>query len=63
MYIVTAAPSVLASAVGGHVGNWLGRWQVVCLGLVLQGGFYALGPKAGRMQHGRNWGGFDLTFV
>tara|TARA_B110000208_G_scaffold5262_1_gene6817 strand:+ start:116 stop:1726 length:1611 start_codon:yes stop_codon:yes gene_type:complete len=46
MYIVTALPSVAASAVAGTIGNRCGRWQTVCFGLLLQGSFYALGPKS-----------------
>ena len=45
MYVLTALPSVLASAVAGWIGNKMGRWQTVAAGLVIQGTFYAVGPK------------------
>eukprot|EP00937_MAST-01D_sp_MAST-1D-sp2_P000292 g292.t1 len=44
-YMATAGPSVLGSKLGGWLGNRNGRWKVMLWGMVLQGVFYALGPK------------------
>ena len=46
MYIATALPSVLGSKLGGWMGNRVGRWKTILVGMVLQGSFYALGPKS-----------------
>jgi len=45
MYMVTAFPSVCGSKLGGWLGNRFGRWKIIMLGMVMQGAFYALGPK------------------
>ena len=45
MYIITAVPSVIGSKLGGPLGNRFGRWRICLIGMVLQGFFFALGPK------------------
>jgi len=45
MYMVTAFPSVCGSKIGGWLGNRFGRWKIIMFGMVIQGAFYALGPK------------------
>jgi MFS family permease len=45
LYVIGAVPSVLGSKIAGGLGNKYGRWKVVMAGLIIQGSFYALGPK------------------
>mmetsp|Transcript_15243 Transcript_15243/g.28444 ORF Transcript_15243/g.28444 Transcript_15243/m.28444 type:complete len:424 (-) Transcript_15243:63-1334(-) len=45
LYVIGAVPSVIGSKIAGDLGNKHGRWKVVWAGMVMQGSFYALGPK------------------
>lgn len=45
VYTINAVPSVLATLLAGWLGGCCQRWKVLLVGLVLQGGFFALGPK------------------
>jgi len=45
VYMVTAIPSVIGAKVSGGFGNRFGRARVIQLGMVMQGAFFALGPK------------------
>jgi len=45
LYVIGAVPSVIGSKIAGGLGNKYGRWKVVMAGMIVQGSFYALGPK------------------
>ena len=45
LYIIGAVPSVIGSKLAGGLGNKHGRWIVIMGGMIMQGSFFALGPK------------------
>ena len=46
LFVIGAGPSIVGSKIAGSLGNKFGRWKVVLGGMLLQGAFFALGPKS-----------------
>jgi len=45
IFISCSAPGLLCAKLSGSLGNRFGRWKIILIGMIIEGLFFALGPK------------------